>query len=371
MSFLKINKLQVKNFRNLQSDVIEFGPKINCIFGQNGNGKSNILEALYYLSMRKSFRKNTSFPQLLSIDGEETQIIFSSVYQEENNNDELMALSGRVLHKSQEWSLNGKPIRKKPKIPIVFVNPFDSYGFHNYRENRRDWFDQNLSNLDAGYKEVLKKYQTQLKHRNVLLNKKPAHYWEQIQSIDTTLATNAIKILEMRVHYCEELSKIFSKTFKEIFSEEHTLNMIVESKWLGWSQNKICDFLREKRQKDEILGYTSYSIHKDDYLLLLDDLNSYEFSSLGQQKMSYLSLLFAYVELFMYKSKTYPILLIDDVSGELDSFRWSKLVAYLGQKKFQVLITTANEKFKEILDTIEDSHQIFVDSGSISYGRRL
>jgi DNA replication and repair protein RecF len=366
MSFLKIQKLQVRNFRNLHEDIIEFGERINCIFGQNGNGKSNILEAVYFLATKKSFRKNTSFPQLLSIDGEETQIIFSSIFSSEDQ-VEPTALSGRIAHKSQEWSLNGKPIKRKPPIPIVFVNPFDSYGFHNFKENRRDWFDSHLSQIDENYKKVLKKYQSQIRHRNALLNKKPPHYWEQVQSIDVDLAVNAISILNMRKYYCDRLTELFTVTFREIFSEEHHLSMAIESRWSGLSAEEICEYLKERRNKDEILGYTSYGIHKDDYMLLLDDLNSYEFSSLGQQKMSYLSLLFAYVELFMYKFNSYPILLIDDVSGELDSFRWRKLVSYLREKNFQVLITTANEKFKEVLDTIEDSHQIYVDSGAISY----
>ena len=73
---MKIQKLQVTNFRNLEPDIISFSPNINCILGENGNGKTNILEALYYISYRKSFRKNTSFPQIISIDCEEPEIIF-------------------------------------------------------------------------------------------------------------------------------------------------------------------------------------------------------------------------------------------------------------------------------------------------------
>src|SRR5690606_34270057 len=96
-----------------------------------------------------------------------------------------------------------------------------------------------------------------------------------------------------------------------------------------------------------------------------DGLNSYDYCSLGQQKMSYLSLLFAYIELFRYKYTSYPIVLIDDVSGELDRFRWQKLVEYLEKSEFQVLITTANEKFKEELERIVGASKLYVESGSV------
>ena len=110
----------------------------------------------------------------------------------------------------------------------------------------------------------------------------------------------------------------------------------------------------------------NYGVHKDDYVLLFDGLNSFDYCSLGQQKMSYLSLLFAYIELFRYKFNAFPIVLIDDVSGELDKFRWKKLVEFLEHSEFQVLITTANEKFKEELEQIQNAKKIYVESGRIS-----
>ncbi len=83
---LIISKLQVSNFRNLESNIIDFSPNINCIFGENGNGKTNILEAIFYLIKRKSFRKNASFPQMLGLDGENTEISFQSLFHEKENN---------------------------------------------------------------------------------------------------------------------------------------------------------------------------------------------------------------------------------------------------------------------------------------------
>ena len=103
----------------------------------------------------------------------------------------------------------------------------------------------------------------------------------------------------------------------------------------------------------------------DDYLFEFDGYNAYEYCSLGQQKMTFLSLLFAYIELFRYKFRTYPIVLLDDVSGELDERRWRNLISYLQAKKFQVFITTANESFKHELEKIEDSNKIIISDGNM------
>ena len=117
-----------------------------------------------------------------------------------------------------------------------------------------------------------------------------------------------------------------------------------------------------------MIGHTSYGIHKDDYLFEFDGVNAYDYCSLGQQKMSYLSLLFAYIELFRYKFTAYPIVLIDDVSGELDASRWARLIQYLKDAEFQVLITTANEKFREELEKIEGTTvmRIRITQGAIN-----
>ena len=109
MTNYKISKLQVTNFRNLNSEIITFTNGINCILGENGNGKTNILEAINVLATKKSFKKNTSFPQILSIDGGKPEIIFSSVLE---NNDEKISYSSKMTNETILWFLDGSPIKK-------------------------------------------------------------------------------------------------------------------------------------------------------------------------------------------------------------------------------------------------------------------
>lgn len=361
----KISKLQVTNFRNLNPDVISFSSGINCIVGENGNGKTNILEAINVLATKKSFRKNTGFPQFLSIDGGKPEIIFSSVFN--NSENEVVSYSSKMTSESIFWFLNGAPVKKRLDIKVVFINPFDSYGFHNVASERREWIDYFLSQLDDSYKKSLSKYTMALRFRNTLLSKKPSKFKEQILAADGELAQLSHFLTNKRIDFLEAIEPIIGETFQALFSEKHSLKINLDSRIIGLSPENIQKVFSNNLETDIERGHTSYGPHKDDYVLLFDGLNSFDFCSLGQQKMSYLSLLFAYIELFRYKYMSYPIVLIDDVSGELDQHRWRRLVEYLKEREFQVLITTANEKFKEELEKISGANNIQIKGGSVLF----
>jgi DNA replication and repair protein RecF len=363
MNNYKISKLQVTNFRNLNPDIITFSSGINCIIGENGNGKTNILEAINVLATKKSFRKNTSFPQFLSIDGGKPEIIFSSVVENDDNGP--VSYTSKMTNENVLWFLDGEPVKRKLDIKVVFINPFDSYGFHNSASDRREWLDYFLSQLDGLYKKNLSKYTLALRFRNTLLNKKPSRFKEQILAGDVELSQLSYHLTKKRVEFLEALEPLIGETFQSLFSKKHNLKINLDSRIIGSTPESIQKLFSNNLETDCDRGHTSYGPHKDDYVLLFDGLNSFDFCSLGQQKMSYLSLLFAYIELFRYKYMSYPIVLIDDVSGELDQHRWRRLVEYLEKREFQVLITTANEKFKEELDRISGANNIHIKNGSL------
>jgi len=364
MENYKISKIQLTNFRNLSNQIITFSPGINCIFGENGNGKTNILEAVNVLFTKKSFRKNASFPQYLSVDGEKPEIIFSALLIGSEN--ESIPFSVKITNEDRLGYLDGKPVKSAINQALVFINPFDSYGFHNNSSDRREFFDFYIGQIDSLYKKNLKNYTQVLRLRNNLLSNKPPKFVEQVRALNENLALLSYQLTERRKLFLTEIEKFTCQTFQSIFSEKHELKISLDSKILNMSSESILKVYENNMEKDIERGFTSYGPHKDDYVLLFDGLNSFDFCSLGQQKMSYLSLLFAYIELFRYKYMSYPIVLIDDVSGELDQHRWRRLVEYLEKREFQVLITTANEKFKEELDRINGANKILVTNGSIN-----
>ncbi len=363
MEFFRISKIKASNFRNLEDQIIDFSPGINCIIGENGNGKTNILEAVFMMASKKSFRKNTSFPQILSVDGEKPEILISSVFEKKDK--DRFSVSLKMEQEGNYWYENNLAVKRKTLIPVVFINPFDSYSFFNTASFRRSWMDTNISQIDPLYHRNLKNYQKALRFRNNLLTGRDGTKINQLKAIDKEMAKYSKLLTESRVAFLKEIDGTFSETFKIIFSEVHQLQATLSSRCLNLSEKQIFDAYQNNVPKDIERKITTYGVHKDDYTLLFDGFDSTEYCSLGQQKMAYLSLLFAYISLFRYKFSSYPIVLIDDVSGELDKQRWQKLVQYLKSQDFQVLITTANENLTRELEELTMAKKIKVLEGRV------
>lgn len=347
MATLKIVQFSIQNFRNLQPCVFEFGPGINCIFGKNGNGKTNLLEAIYFAYHKKSFRKKCHFPEILSFDSALSEIYLHLKVSEAPELGHLF--TGRFVKNKNAWFQHKRPLKKKPEIPSVFINPVDSYSFHTQHRSRREWFDHHFSLLSPYYKKALANYSRALKMRNVLLEKRPPHFEHQIASLDESLAELIFQLSQWRVKFLQEINFLLTMIFKKLFNETHELKIELTSSWLDLNTVQIRKKLAENLEQDLKLRRTLEGTHRDNYLFMMNGLNAENYSSLGQQKMAYLSLIFAYIELFRYKFDSYPILLIDDVSGELDKLRWHRLMEYLKERTFQVFLTTANENFRNLL----------------------
>ena len=362
MDCWKVKKLQAQNFRNLRKDVFEFSPGINCIFGQNGNGKTNLLEAVHLLTNKKSFRKNTSYSQMINIEGESPEMIIQSVFE---SGEEQVPYSLRMTEALEERYLKNTFEKTKTPSTSVFINPFDSYSFHTSSTFRRHWFDSHLSLIDKEFKQVLSRFHKAMRFRNSVLGLGGKNTSTQLKAIDEQVAEYSSLITQKRVQFLKELNDHITPTFKAIFSEEHRLELDLDSMFVQWDQQKIFDFYRHQEAIDIKAHITQIGIHRDDFIFSFDGLNAFEFCSLGQQKMAFLSLIFAYIELFRYKFTSYPIVLIDDVSGELDSQRWKNLIQYLETKSFQVLITTANENFGKELEKIPNSKKFLIEHGSL------
>lgn len=362
MECWKIKKLQVHNFRNLRPDIFEFIPGINCIFGKNGNGKTNLLEAIHLLTNKKSFRKNTSYSQMVNIEGGKPEFILQSVF---DNGAELKAYSLRTSDKLEERFLNNVPHKGKTLSSSVFINPFDSYSFHTSSTFRRQWLDSHLSLMDLEYKQVMGRFQKAMRFRNSVLGMGGKSASSQLRAIDEQIADYSALITQKRYEFLNDLNRHITPTYRAIFSAEHALQLDLDSMFLHWDAKRISDFYRHQESTDLKAGITGVGVHRDDCIFSFDGLNAFEFCSLGQQKMGFLSLIFAYIELFRYKFSSYPIVLIDDVSGELDSQRWENLIKYLETKQFQVLITTANENFGKELERIPNSKKFYIDQGKL------
>ena len=223
--------------------------------------------------------------------------------------------------------------------------------------------DQKISLMDESYKKVLKDYNKLLKFKNNLLSTRPIQFREQVLAIDRELAPLSFLLTQKRTDFLKELGPILQKSFHRLFSRNHELSIFLDSKLSAMNTEEIFKFLRNNSQKDEAAGRMIHGVHRDDYLFFFDGMNALDYCSLGQQKMALLGLIFAYIELFRYKFDLNPVLLIDDVSGELDRLRWSFFINYLEQNDYQVLMTTANESFKDELAGLVDVKRMEMQRG--------
>jgi DNA replication and repair protein RecF len=194
---------------------------------------------------------------------------------------------------------------------------------------------------------------------NTVLNTK------QIKSFDLQLAESAIILARYRKTYCEKLTDLSRQTIKEIFDQESKLIFDYQPSFNTTSSQAFISQLENNTQQDIMSKTTSLGPHRDEFYLYFNNSKTNDCGSTGQQKMSYLSLVFSHFELCFEKLGVHPIVLIDDISGELDSLRWKNLIEYLKKKSFQVVITTANDAFRKELTHSNESKLFSVTEGIV------
>ncbi|MBF0297628.1 MAG: DNA replication/repair protein RecF [Oligoflexia bacterium] len=360
MPSYKILNFSSKNFRNIEFQNIEFSSKLNLIIGKNGNGKTNLLEGIHLLGSKKSFRKNNTFPQFLKVNGENSNIYILSIIKEESS-DRKIPFNCQIDSNGFNFSFDGKIVKKIPLIITMYISPFDAHLFYLIPKVRRDFFDHYLGILNSEYKKILSKYFSLIKIRNKLISSSRAarsvkdikgnfsNLTKQINAVDKELSRYIPIIIRERELFLSNLKTIYPQVAKDIFANDVDINIILDSKFKSLSEEEVFKFMQDNLNEDIKLGITKYSVHRDNYLISFNGLNCEGFASTGQQKLCYLSTLFAYIELFKNKFSIGPILLLDDVATELDKQKLNGLVKYLSNGNFQVFITTTDENFENML----------------------
>ena len=256
-----ISKISIRNFRNLGNIQLDFSSRINCITGDNGNGKTNILEAVHFLINRKSFHKNTSFPQILSTECGQPEIIFNSLFL---NRSKEIHYSGKWSREGHSWFINGKKNKNRIDLKNIFIGPFDSLNFYSSPNSRRIWFDKHARKLNKEYDSLYIKYHKLLKFRNTLLTNKSYKFLEQIRAIDSDLCPISFEIHKLKKILISEINDFSENIFKEIFSDEHKIELKLKSSILQIQDSStIQKVMFENLEKDKIIGHTSKGIHKD------------------------------------------------------------------------------------------------------------
>lgn len=355
-----IKKLYLYNFKNHSEKKFEFSPQINCFVGNNGVGKTNILDALHYLSVGKSFLGNTD---LNNIKQEEDFFTIDAEIQNEDSED--------IIRITQPKEAK-KVIKKNDKsydrladhigyLPSVMISPYDSNLISDSGESRRKFLDAMISQTDSEYLFDLIQYQKTIQQRNALLKyfaKNRTWDKDSLEIYDEPISRFGTKIFKKRKEFVEQLNPIVQNFYQIISGGKESVSVIYESHLLEDSFEKL---LKESLERDRMLTYTSKGIHKDDLLFEMDYILIKKIGSQGQQKSFLISLKLAQMSLVKELTKKTPILLLDDIFDKLDDTRVSQLIELVNKENFgQIFITdTHRERTESVVKKINEESIIF------------
>ena len=366
---MTLQSLNILNYRNIREASLEFAPKLNCFVGLNGQGKTNVLDAIYLLSFAKSAFTNQDS---LNITHGEEMAMVQGVYKMSNDKSQMTNGESLTISCGLRKGIK-KQFRKDKKdyprlidhiglIPLVMISPSDQQLIDEGSDERRRFMDVVISQLDRKYLDCLTKYNALLKQRNALLKQyadSPTPPDDLLEVMEWQMVEPAEYIFKARTEFFEKFEPYFAKVYRQIAGEEAPHLSYI-------SQLQDRDLRKayvKTRQRDLILGWTSQGIHKDDLDMRLGEYPLKQVGSQGQQRTFVLAMKLAQA---LYIGK--PILLLDDIFDRLDSERVERIVEMVQSDDFgQIFITdTDRQHLSDILKPSETAKIFHVENGQIA-----
>lgn len=356
--FLK--RLVLTNFKNYSEADLEFSPRINCFVGDNGVGKTNILDAIHYLSLTKSYFTNVDS---VNIRHDQDYFIVKGYF--EKDSEEVEVYCGFQKEKRKVFKKDGKEYSRLAdhvgRFPVVMISPYDSVIITDGSEERRKFINNVISQYDRNYLDDVIRYNKALKTRNRLLKEMASgsRFDREVLAIwEEQMISPADNIYLARKGFINQLIPVFQKYYTHISGNREQVNLEYKSQ-LG--DLSFADLLRESAQKDRALQYTTAGIHRDDILLGMDGFPIRELGSQGQQKSYLVALKLAKFDYILSRGGTNPVLLMDDIFDKFDENRVAQIIKLVSDKSFgQIFITdTHQERMQKILDEIKIEFRLF------------
>ena len=359
--YLYLQKIKLTNFKNYESQTIDFSTKVNCIVGLNGMGKTNMLDAIYYLCMCKShFGISDSYIE------RHGATFFRVEGHFKKGRKKYQTVAKVIPKEKKKFELNKVPYDTLAEhiglFPVVMITPFDTELALEGSEVRRKFLDNTLSQLDPIYLKALIQYNRLLKQRNATL--KQFGETRKVENslldiFDEQMAEPAGLIHQRRQAFSEQFIPIFQAFYKTISNDQETVNYTYRS---HLNDNKLADLLKENRQKDIILQRSTIGIHKDDLTFKIETYPLKKYASQGQTKSFILALKLAQYELLRAQKDCAPLLLLDDIFDKLDKQRVTQLLQLLFEKDFgQIFFTDTHEnRLSDILTNFNTDFKRFI-----------
>ena len=361
-----LSHLSLVNFKNYTEAQLNFSSGVNCITGTNGSGKTNIIDAVYYLSFTKSYF-NISDTQ--NIQHGESLFVIQGKFSD-NEKEEHVFCGVKTGFKKQVKRGGEEYERLSDHIglfPVVMVAPVDHILITEGSDERRKFIDSVISQVDKAYLENLISYNKTLTHRNSYLKQLHGRMPDtsMMEVWDEQLVKYGCAIESERRKFIAEFIQLFNETYNYLadLAEEVSINYQTQLE-----QDDFSTQLKSSLQKDIALQHTSTGIHKDELIFKLEKYPLKRIASQGQQKTFLMAIKIAQFEYLFRHKKTKPILLLDDIFDKLDDFRAKRLMELVSRHTFgQIFITdTHPERLKKIFDDIKISIRLFeVNKGTV------
>ncbi len=359
--FLK--KIKIENYKNLSYVEIFLNSKINCLVGDNGVGKTNFLDAIYFICTTRSYFNKIDSQNIRQ--GQKHFFISTEIETQQGKNSVTASFSdvGKI------FKIDGKRIKKLSNyygvFPAIFITPNDIELIYEGSEFRRNFVDSIISIFDKQYLIDLVAYKKILVQRNSLLKQKQNFGEEILKIYDEKLINLAPKIYEKRKSFVEEFFPIFRQYYSNLSEKNENPEIIYKT---DLENATMQDLLARNKEKDRILMRTSAGVHKDDFVFLLNGRSLKKAGSQGQQKSFLIALKFAQNDFIKEHTGKKPVLLLDDIFDKLDAKRVTNVVKMVATRNFgQIFITHTNkERMIDILQNAMDDYRIFeVQNGQI------
>ncbi len=355
-----LKNLSLINYKNFESQDFEFDSKINCFVGANGIGKTNVLDAIYHLSLGKSYFNPVTTQ---NIRHEQDFFVIDGTFEKATREEKIVCSFKKGAKKIIKR--NGKAYDRLSDhiglLPLVIISPADRDLIIEGSETRRKFMDGVISQSDKKYLQSLIKYNKVLTQRNSLLK-----YFAVNQTFDATtlsiyneqLAEFGTPIFEKRAQFMEAFIPIFKKQYAVISGNTEEVALTYESKLFD---DDLLTLLEKSLDKDRALQYSSVGIHKDDLSFSIAGHPIKKFGSQGQQKSFLIALKFAQFHFMKVQADTTPILLLDDIFDKLDENRVAHIVGLVDRQEFgQIFISdTHAERTENVVKTIHQTYKIF------------
>ncbi len=362
-----LNRLSILNYKNIQEADLTFSPHINCFIGMNGEGKTNFLDAIYFLSFTKSA---TNSVDALNIRHEQECMMLQAEYDLDGTIEKITC--GIKRGQKKTIKRGDKAYKRMAEhiglLPIILISPNDQVLIAGGSDERRKFMDQCISQYNRQYMEDLMRHNKALQQRNTLLKDEDHLVDPEMLSIyEEVMAETGERIFQQRQAFVSQLIPLFQDYYTRISGGHETVSLSYSS---HCQRGPLLEVIQRDRQRDIAVGHSLHGIHRDELEMTIDGYPLRIEASQGQSKTFLISLKLAQFHFLRQTgSHTTPLLLLDDIFDKLDSRRVEQIIKLANDEAFgQIFITDTNrENLDRILANTQDDYRLFtVQAGKIT-----